>query len=121
MWDISCAGHLCAGDTPLDAAVRECYEELGIIVNPSDLTFLFTVFQSYHSPDGLTRDNEFSSVYLFKPVSTLHFNISREEIDDIKYVTVPVLQGMVYNADPDLVPHAEEYPRLFEEITAYNS
>lgn len=39
-WDISVGGHLDAGETYLDAALRECREEIGIEVGESDLEAL---------------------------------------------------------------------------------
>ena len=39
-WDIAVAGHLSAGQTPLEAIVREAREELGLGLDPGALTFL---------------------------------------------------------------------------------
>jgi isopentenyl-diphosphate Delta-isomerase len=38
VWDVSVAGHISAGDTPLATAVREIEEEIGIIVSSNELT-----------------------------------------------------------------------------------
>ncbi len=40
MWDISCGGHLSAGEDTLAAAVREIKEELGVDVLPSELQLI---------------------------------------------------------------------------------
>lgn len=40
MFHISAAGHINVGESPVDAAVRETNEELGIIINPADLYFV---------------------------------------------------------------------------------
>ena len=37
MWDISCAGHLTAGDTSISGALREIKEELGLDISLSQL------------------------------------------------------------------------------------
>jgi predicted house-cleaning noncanonical NTP pyrophosphatase (MazG superfamily)/8-oxo-dGTP pyrophosphatase MutT (NUDIX family) len=39
-WDISAAGHVSAGETPLVAALREAEEELGLVLKPEDLRFV---------------------------------------------------------------------------------
>lgn len=39
-WDISAAGHLSAGDTPVVAALRETEEELGLTLEQSELEFI---------------------------------------------------------------------------------
>src|SRR6185312_12242204 len=41
-YDISTAGHIDFGETPLAAAIREASEELGITIKPMDLKELFT-------------------------------------------------------------------------------
>lgn len=38
VWDVSVAGHISAGDTPLEAAVREIKEEIGVDIVAEDLT-----------------------------------------------------------------------------------
>lgn len=39
-WDISAAGHITAGDTPAQTAIRETEEELGIRLKPGQLVFV---------------------------------------------------------------------------------
>ena len=43
MLDISCAGHLSAGDESLEGAIRELKEELGLDVRPNELQFIKTI------------------------------------------------------------------------------
>ena len=38
-WDIP-KGHIEEGETPIQAAVRECQEETGFVVNPYDLSYI---------------------------------------------------------------------------------
>lgn len=40
MYHISAAGHINVGESPVDAAVRETNEELGIVISPADLYFV---------------------------------------------------------------------------------
>jgi len=39
-WDISTAGHIDAGETPLATAVREASEEIGITIDPNELSLV---------------------------------------------------------------------------------
>ncbi|MBN1308375.1 MAG: NUDIX domain-containing protein [Chitinispirillaceae bacterium] len=43
LWDISAAGHISAGDSSRETAVRELREELGISLKSNALRFLFSV------------------------------------------------------------------------------
>ena len=41
-YDISAGGHINLGETIVEGAIRECYEEIGAEISPSDLQFAFT-------------------------------------------------------------------------------
>jgi 8-oxo-dGTP pyrophosphatase MutT (NUDIX family) len=56
MWDLSCSGHVEHGESMADAAVREAKEELGIIINKSDLRFV-TLIHKYERERDLTYYN----------------------------------------------------------------
>ena len=43
MWDVSVAGHIDAGESALDAIIREAHEELGLTIAPHELTHLGTL------------------------------------------------------------------------------
>lgn len=120
MWDISCAGHLIAGDTSQDAAVRELHEELGIEVGISELFFLCSTVQSYSSTDGLIQDNEFTDVYLLALHNDQLIRRNPQEIDEIKFISVETFNSMVTRADPQLVPHMDEYQRVLKIISNVN-
>lgn len=40
MWDLSCSGHVEKNESMKNACIRECYEELGVVVDYHDLKFL---------------------------------------------------------------------------------
>ncbi len=48
MWDLSCSGHVEQGESMLCAAMRECFEELGVTVSKQNLRF----FAFLHKKDG---------------------------------------------------------------------
>lgn len=55
-WDIAVAGHLSAGQTPLEALVREAHEELGLNLDPAGLTFLGAQKVEYVEPGFVDRE-----------------------------------------------------------------
>ncbi|HEY5221177.1 MAG TPA: NUDIX domain-containing protein [Candidatus Paceibacterota bacterium] len=120
LWDISCAGHISAGETPLQAAVREAKEELNVIVDEQDLEYLFTI----NSPrvvlnNGAYIDHEFQDIYLLKLDDDIPgFKLQTEEVAETKWVPWRELQSVIRSGDITFVPHQEEYDKLFDFLTA---
>lgn len=61
--DTSCAGHISAGDTSRNAAVRELKEELGVTKSPEDLEYLFESGHESVLNGGAYLDNEYYDTY----------------------------------------------------------
>ncbi len=110
MWDISAAGHISAGESVLEGAVRELKEELGVSADKEQFKHLFTVKQNKNP-----KNREFAEVYLVKldlPVSQYVFE--DDEVAEVKYIPYKVLQRMVEEKAEGILQHEEEYRRLFE-------
>lgn len=114
MLDISCAGHLVAGDEPIDGALRELEEELSLIVNKEDLKYITTLKRSpKHNNDFV--DNEFDDLYLLKINKKIEeLTYQKEEISEILFVPYEEFKNMVYNKREDLIIYSDEYKILFE-------
>ena len=67
MYDTSSAGHITAGDEPLESALRELKEELGIDASPDQLSFASTFRIRYEKEfhGRIFRDNEFTTVFVY--------------------------------------------------------
>jgi isopentenyldiphosphate isomerase len=79
--DVTAAGHLAAGEEPLDG-LREVEEELGLRVDPGRLTPLGTRRAEQRIPGGL--DREFHDVFLLRddtPPGDLR--LQREEVETV--------------------------------------
>lgn len=90
VWDVSAGGHIDYGETRLDAAVRETYEEIGADVDPGKLQFVF----SCKRPDQSTIHNIFLYDYTGQP-DDFHFNDS--EVADLKWVPLSILDDFLEN------------------------
>ncbi len=88
MYDTSSAGHIPAGEEPLEAAMRELSEELGIEASPEELTYIGQirlVFEEvFH--DTPFRENEYSQVYVYdRPVDISSLHLQESEVDAVRW------------------------------------
>ncbi len=115
MWDVSVAGHIDAGETPKQAAIRETKEEIGLDLSASDLKKIgvFECFQSYES--GI-QDNEFHNTFIAElkvPLSKLIPQVG--EVDALKLVTIDEFQSLIDTISEDnnhFVPSNKNYYQL---------
>lgn len=87
-YDTSSAGHIQAGDEPLESAVRELAEELGIQADPDDLKFAGTFPIQYEKEfhGKPFRDNEIAFVYIYhEEVGIDNLTIQKEELDSVEW------------------------------------
>ncbi len=118
LWDISCAGHVSAGDSSSDAAVRELSEELGLTVHPSDLKQLFSLSQQYTDFNNSYFDNELVDVYLCSvPVENEQITPDVKEVSDAVFYPLTTLKNKLLEEPEVFVPHQKEYQLLFEMLS----
>ena len=87
-YDTSSAGHIQAGDEPLESALRELEEELGIHADKEELHFVNTFRIKYETEFyGKTfRDNEVAFVYVYREnVDISKLTIQKEELDSVEW------------------------------------
>lgn len=111
-WDISGAGHIRAGETVIEGAIRELKEELGVEANENDFKFI-AIVKSIKNP----QNQEFAYVYLLESSNVIKDYIFEDnEVSEVKYVYFEDLEEMVANRVEGLLIHEEEYKKLFEFI-----
>ena len=79
------------GDKPLESAVRELSEELGIQANPDDLhfsgTFPIQYEKEFHGKPF--KDNEIAFVYVYdEEVGIDNLTIQKEELDTVEWFSL---------------------------------
>jgi isopentenyl-diphosphate delta-isomerase type 1 len=117
LWDISCAGHIVAGQTSLGTAIREAREELGVTIREKDLVYLFTIKSHFTQHEGAFIDNEINDVFLIeKDLSLSEIHLQKEEVSEIKWISLDNLQEALKSKPRDFAPHKEEYEKLFANI-----
>ncbi|MDX1472004.1 MAG: NUDIX domain-containing protein [Flavobacteriaceae bacterium] len=98
LWDVSAAGHVDAGETIKEAALREVKEELGLDINLEELVPIgvFECFQTYSS--GI-QDNEFHNTFLCELKHSLStVSINTEEVAGVKLVSVKDFKALLDNS-----------------------
>lgn len=80
-YDISVAGHIDAGESPLKSAVRECAEEVGLVADKNLLKFIFA------SRTSLAK-YEIDFVYLYEIDDTFVPTFDDGEVELVKWVSL---------------------------------
>lgn len=79
-WDMSVAGHIRAGETSLEGAIRETYEEIGISPKEGDYKFICEYIYD--------ETNEIAQIYLLKlNLDIKDFKIKEDEVSEVKWVS----------------------------------
>ncbi|GAA3590075.1 NUDIX domain-containing protein [Flavivirga amylovorans] len=97
MWDVSVAGHIDAGETIKQAALRETKEEIGISISENDLKEIgiFECFQTYEN--GII-DNEFHNTFICElKVSLSKLIPQEEEVEALKLVSFSNFKDLIKN------------------------
>lgn len=111
LWDCSFAGHIGAGESSIEALVREGKEELGIDVDLQKLEFVMTSVEKVIYEKIVS--NEFEDVYILRQnVDLDKIVFQKEEVSDAKYV--PLKEFFEFVKRGDVVPHEIEYMVLKE-------
>ncbi|HUJ15114.1 MAG TPA: NUDIX domain-containing protein [Thermoanaerobaculia bacterium] len=106
LWDVSAAGHLSAGESAIDAAIRETFEELGLTIAPDELKFIVTLRESCLLNNNTYYDNEFHEIFVVRrDVDIASLELDAEEVAEAKWVSE-------LRPDDSYVPHEKEYSLL---------
>lgn len=119
-YDVSSAGHVNFEEAPLNAAVREAKEELGITIDPKDTHLLFLHRQELQF-ENIT-ENEIQWVYGLDVTKTPEFQLDAKEVKSIIWVNLSnlplLIEGKVKGKR--IVPHGPVYfAELAREIRDY--
>lgn len=101
LWDTSAAGHVDAGESYLNCAARELYEELGVLLPASELVELMRL-----APEAA---NGYEFVRVYAAISDAPITLEPNEIEDGKWVSETEL-------DQWLAQKPEQFTETFATI-----
>ena len=96
LWAVSVSGHVMAGETSIQAVIREVKEELDIDINSNQCKYLFTIRRQNIFNNCINR--VYDDVYIVKlNIDVVNANIQRTELNEIKYFNLYNLKDMLEN------------------------
>ena len=111
-WDVSCAGHVEAGEDigvpAVSTALRELQEELGVRHAPDELEYLFTYAESSRgrTEAGAWQNNEYQDVFLLR-LKAAHEDIAyatdasgQSEVAGLRWTSPERVRSALHNANP---------------------
>ena len=114
-WTTATSGHLSAGDTNVQGAIRELSEEIGLRANENELKYLFSVKENTINEEKHVIDKELIDVYLMKKdVDIKNLKLQEEEVSDVKWFSYEEFKKMVLADDENLVAHREMQVKMLE-------
>ena len=99
MWDVSVAGHVDAGESIEQAAIRETKEELNLSLKERDLHKI-GVFECFQSYDNGITDNEFHHTFIAElqvPLTALKPQLG--EVETFKLVSFETFKTLLANSE----------------------
>ncbi len=116
-WDMSAAGHIDSGETSLEAAKRETFEELGLSLKNSSFNLLITLQENTVLNQGVYVNNEFQDVYvvhLDMDISLLRIGLN--EVEEVKWTNIVDFKKMTEGKGELLFPHTEEHKIVLDYL-----
>jgi isopentenyl-diphosphate delta-isomerase len=98
LWDVSVAGHVDAGESIINGALREIKEEINLMLSEKDLHKIGT-FESFQTYGNGIIDNEFHNTFIAElkvPISALKPQI--EEVAALKLVSSSEFESLLENS-----------------------
>ena len=107
-WGIT-AGHVDAGQEPIEVAIREVLEEIGLELKKEEIEFLF-VTKKHKKFSDTQYNNNFQYIYFARSNKKIEeYEIQEEELSEVKYISIEELEKVIENKDERYTFSKSEY------------
>ena len=115
-WDVSVAGHIGTGESPELAAFREVEEEIGVVIDRSQLQKIGLVkIEKKYSE--IFWDREFTHTYLYELNQDTPLTKQESEVEALQWVSLKEFENLVQRNDARFVSNSKtRYTAVIEAI-----
>ncbi len=115
-WDISCGGHVSAGDDELTTIIRELDEELGLKINKNEI-------QLIGQAKSIVGSNKHHNKFFFikKNINISDLKLQKEEISAVKWFPFEELKNLVEKRDKVLTEKWGAWDIIIEFLEKINN
>lgn len=118
-YDISSAGHMDAGDEPMEAAIREIGEELGIQASAEDLHYIGAHYGAFDDEfhGRPFHDREWSHVFIYKkPVDADRLRLQKSEIESVRWMDYDECRRRIRDGTLETCIYPDEFDMVGDYI-----
>lgn len=117
LWDISAAGHVSAGETTEEAALKELREELGLVIPFSEFILLKELKVSLPNNKTNGVKNHFDVVYLIKKdLNVEELILQEDEVEKVEFIHWRELKNRISQEKDNFANRSQEYEMLFSYL-----
>lgn len=118
-YDISAAGHLTAGQSYMEAAIRELKEEIGVNAKPDELKFIGYIngIMETEFAGNPFINHEISAVYIYECyLNENEFKLQKEEVESVMWIDFDECRQKLWNGQIRNCIFEDEFKMLEKEL-----
>ncbi len=108
-YDASSAGHVSLNESPLQTAVRETEEEIGLVVDTEDLQLVARLKPRKIQPNNVDTENEVRWIYFYELQHDFEFRLEANKVAALDWKNLEELKRELFEFPDRYLPQGDEY------------